>query len=105
MGTFPNLKRSFHEDEVTVKPDASKDSKRETPCVSSESDWQGSPKAEKKYLHVSPATAHHAERVFSIVRNIYGENADPVDNQGVKMVMGHISVHHSSRSSSSWTLL
>ena len=42
----------------------------------SKSDCQGSPKAERiewsHHLHVSPATIHHTEAVFSIVRRIYG---------------------------------
>ena len=44
----------------------------EKPYASSESDCQGGPKAEKtewsQKLHVSPATVHHMEAVFSIVR-------------------------------------
>ena len=48
--------------------------------ASSESDCRGSPKAEKTEwshsLHVSPATIHHLEAVFAIVRGIYGREHD-----------------------------
>ena len=39
-------------------------------------------------LHVSPATVHHAEAVFSIVRWIYGrEHDDPMDDLDVHMAI------------------
>ena len=51
----------------------------EKPYASSKSDHSGNPKAEKiqwpHNLHVFPATVHHTEAVFSIVRKIYGREA------------------------------
>ena len=39
-------------------------------------------------LHVSPATAHHTEAVFSIVKEIYGrEHDDPMDALDVNMAI------------------
>ena len=73
------------------------------PHASSKSDCQGGPKAEKMEwshnLYVFPATIHHTEAVFSIVREIYGrEHNDPMDDLDVKMaILGHISECHSSR--------
>ena len=60
------------------------------PNASSKSDCQGGPKAERKEwshnLHVSPATVHHTEAVFSIVKWIYGrEHDDFVDDLDVNM--------------------
>ena len=54
---------------------------------------------------MSPATIHHTEAVFSIVRGIYGrEHDDPMEDLNVNLaVWGHISECHSSSSSSSWT--
>ena len=52
----------------------------EKPNASRKSDCQGGPKAEKiqwsHNLHVSPATNHHTEAVFSMVREIYGREHD-----------------------------
>ena len=72
------------------------------------SDCQGCPKTEKiewsHNLHVSPATLHHTEAVFSIVMRIYGrEHDDPVDDLDVNIAIWGISEWHSSSSSSSWT--
>ena len=70
-----------------------------------------SPKAERierpHNLHMSPATIHHTEAVFSIIRGIHGrEHDDPMDDLDVNMaIWGHISEYHSSSSSSSWTRL
>ena len=55
-------------------------------------DHPGSPKAERKEwshnLHVSPATVHHMEAVFSIVRSIYGrEHVDTMDDLDVNMAI------------------
>ena len=65
---------SFQED-VTKRPVAHK-TPTGKPHASSKLDHLGSPKAERKEwshnLHVSPATVHHTEAVFSIVRKIYG---------------------------------
>ena len=72
------------------------------------SDCQGRPVAEKiEWSHnllMSPATIHHTEAVFSIVRRIYGrEFDDPMNDVDVNMaILGHISECHSSSSSSSW---
>ena len=60
--------------------------------ASSESDCGGSPKAEKTEwshsLHVSPATIHHLEAVFAIVRGIYGrEHDDPMDDLDVNVAI------------------
>ena len=39
-------------------------------------------------LHMSPATVHHMEAVFSIVRKIYErEPDDPMDDLGVNMTI------------------
>ena len=58
-------------------------------------------------LQVSPATVHHTEAVFSIVREIYGrEHDDPLSDFGRENdYLGNISECHSSSSSSSWTRL
>ena len=63
-----------------------------TPYASSKSDCQGGPKAERiewsHKLHVSPATVHHTEAVFSIVRKIYGrKHDDPMDDLDVNMTL------------------
>ena len=51
------------------------------PHASSESDWSHSP-------HVSPATIHHLEAVFSIVRSIYRrEHDDPMDDLDVNVAI------------------
>ena len=57
-----------------------------------ESDCQGGPNAERTEwshnLHVSPATIHHTEAVFSTVREIYGrEHDDRMDDLDVKMAI------------------
>ena len=96
------------EEDVTGKPVAYKTAAG-TPYEPSESACQGRPKAEKiewsHNLQVSPATIHHTEAVFSIVRRIYGrEHDDPMNNSDVNMAfLVHISECHSSSSSSSWT--
>ena len=56
------------------------------------SDHPGSPKAERiewpHHLHVSPATVHHTETVFSIVRGVHGrEHDDPMDNLDENMAI------------------
>ena len=70
---------SFQEDAVTERPITYKKATGK-PCAPSKSDHPGSPKAERKEwshnLHVSPATVHHTEAVFSIVRKIYGREHD-----------------------------
>ena len=53
---------------------------------------KGSPRAERTEwshnLHVSPATIHHTEAVFSIVREIYGrEHDDPMNDLDVNMAI------------------
>ena len=82
---------SLQEEAVTGKPVAYKNT-TEKPYASSKSDLQGSPKAERKEwshnLHVSPATVHHTEAVFSIVRNIYGrEHDDPMGDLDVNVAI------------------
>ena len=79
------------EEDVTGKPVAFQTDTGK-PCASSKSDCQGGPKAEKIQWphnpHVSPATLHHTEAVFSIVREIYGrEHDDPVDDLDVNMTI------------------
>ena len=63
------------EEDVTGKPVAC-ETATEKRYAFSKSDCQRSPKAERTEcphnLHVSPATIHHKEAVFSIVRRIYG---------------------------------
>ena len=66
-----------------------------TPYASSKSDCQGGPKAERiewsHKLHVSPATVHHTEAVFSIVRKIYErEPADPMEDLDVNAAIWSI---------------
>ena len=57
---------------------------RKKPYASSKSDCQGGPKAEKiewsHNLHVSPATIHHTEAVFSTVRGSTDEEHDDLMN-------------------------
>ena len=65
------------------------------PNASSISDHPVSPKAERKEwshnLHVSPATIHQKEAVFSIVWRIYGrEHDDPMDDLDVSMAIWDI---------------
>ena len=60
--------------------------------ASSKSDHPGSPKTERKEwshnVHVSPATVHHTEAVFSIVRGICGrEHDDPMDDLDVNIAI------------------
>ena len=62
------------------------------PYASSKSDHPGSPKAERiegfHNLHVSPATVHHTEVVFSVVRKIYERGPDdPMDDLDVNMTI------------------
>ena len=76
---------------MTRKPVAEKRATGK-PYASSKSDCQGRPKAEKTEwshnLQVSPATIHHAEPVFSIVRRIYGrEHDDPMIDLDVIMAI------------------
>ena len=63
------------EEDVTGRPVAYKTAAVK-PCAPIESDCQGRPKVEKTErfhnLHVFPATIHHTEAVFSIVKEIYG---------------------------------
>ena len=78
---------SFHEEEVTARPIACKTVTRK-PGASSKSENSGNPKAERKEwplnLHMSPATIHHTEVVFSIVRGIYERvPADPMEDLDV----------------------
>ena len=84
---------SLHEEEeVTGKPVAYKTANG-IPYASSKSDCQGGPKAVKEEnwshnLYISPATVHHMEAVFSIVRNIYGrEHDDPMDGLDVNLAI------------------
>ena len=77
------------QENVTGKPVAYKTATG-GPYASSKSDCQGSPKAEKTEwshkLRVSPATVHHMEAVFSIVRGIYGrEHDDPMNDLDVNV--------------------
>ena len=78
-----DLSESESEEDVTEKPVACKTAS-EKPYASSKSDCQGGPKAEKRErshnLHESPATIHHTEAVFSIVREIYGRKHDDLLN-------------------------
>ena len=72
-----------------MKPIACKKATGKT-NASSKSDCQGGPKAERKEwshnLHMSPATVHNTEVVFSIVRRIYGrEHDDLMDHLDVNM--------------------
>ena len=65
----------YQEEAVTVRPTAFLKVMGKL-FAPSKSDHPGSPKAERKEwshnLHVSPATVHYTEAVFSIVRGIYG---------------------------------
>ena len=70
MWIFPNLKlgvkKMWQGDRLLIKQ------LRGKPYASSKSDCQGRPKAEKTEwshnLHLSPATVHHTEAVFSIIQ-------------------------------------
>ena len=79
----------FQEKAVLVKPIICKRATGK-PNASSKSDCQGGPKAERKKwshnLHVSPATVHNTEAVFSIVKWMYGrEHDDLMDHLDVNM--------------------
>ena len=82
---------SYQEEAVLGRPIAHKKATAK-PYASSVSDCRGSPKAEKTEwshsLHVSPATIHHLEAVFSIVRGIHGrEHDDPMDDLDVNVAI------------------
>ena len=82
------------EENVTTKPVAHKTASRKS-HASSKSECQGSPKAERTEwshkLHVSPATVHHTEAVFVIVRRIYRrEHDDPMNDLDVNMAFWSI---------------
>ena len=68
---------SGSEEDVTGETGLLVKQPRGKPHASSKSDCQGGPKAEMKEwshnLHVSQATIHHMEAVFSMVRKIYGQ--------------------------------
>ena len=90
MWIFPNLKTGSVED-VTGKPIAYK-SAVVKPYAPNRSACQGGPKSEKtEWSHnqrVSPATVHHMEAAFSIVRVIYGrEHDDPMNDLDVNMAL------------------
>ena len=79
------------EEEVTGRPVACNTAQGK-PDASSKSDHPGGPKAERTEwshnLHVSPATVHHTEAVFLIVRNIYGrEHDDLMDDLDVNLTI------------------
>ena len=83
-----------NEENVTGKPVAYKTA-TEKPAASSKSDCRGGLKAERiewsNNLHVSPATVHRTEAVFSIVREVYGrEHDDPVEDLDVHMAIWSI---------------
>ena len=87
------------EEAVTGRPVACKTATGK-PHASSKSDCQGGAEAERKEwshkLHVSPATVHHMEAVFSIVRRIFGrEHDDPMNDLNVNLSFWeHISECH-----------
>ena len=74
--------------EVTGRPAARKTTTGK-PSASSDPACQESPKAEwPHHLSMSPATIHHTEAVFSIVRGIYGrEHDDPMDDLDVHVAI------------------
>ena len=79
------------EEAVTERPIAHETATGK-PFASSKPDYQGGPKAERKewphHLHMSPATVHHKEAVFSIVREISGrEHDDPMNDVDVNMAI------------------
>ena len=80
---------SFQEEAVTGRPIAYFTATSK-PVVSSKSDRPGSPKAERiersDNLYMSPATVHHTEAVFSIMKRIYErEPDDNMDDLDVNM--------------------
>ena len=82
---------SLHEEKVTERPVAYATATGK-PNASSKSDHPGSPKAERiewsHNLHMSPATVHHMEAVFSIARKIYERGPDdPMDDLDVNMAI------------------
>ena len=82
---------SLQEEPVLGRPISCKKGTGES-NASRKSDHPGSPKAEGKQWshnpHVSPATVHHTEAVFSIVKEIYGrEHDDPMDDLDVNMAV------------------
>ena len=85
---------SLHEYEVTVRLVAYKIATGK-PGAFSKSDHSGSPEAERiewsHNLHMSPATVHHMEAVFSIVRKIYERGPDdPMEDLDVNMAIWRI---------------
>ena len=80
---------SYQEEAVFGRPIARKKKASVKPKASKKSDQSLSPKATRKEwshnLHVSPATIHHTEAVFSIVREIFGREHDPMDDLDVNM--------------------
>ena len=80
------------EEDVTEKPIAFGTAAGK-PYASSKSGCQGGPTAERTEwshnLHVSPATIHHTEAVFSSGPVTYGrEHDDPMDDLGVNLAVG-----------------
>ena len=74
------------------------------PNASSKSDRSENPKAERKEwthnLHMSPATVHHMEAVFSIVRKIYERGPDDrMDDLDVNVVFWSIFLNATLRAS------
>ena len=87
----PSESETGSEEDVTGKPVDFKTATGQ-PHASSESDCPGSQKPERiqwpHNLHMSPATVHHTEAVFSIVRKIYErEPDDPMDDLDVNMAI------------------
>ena len=99
---------SLREEEVTERPVACETAKGKS-NASSKSDCKAGPKAERiewsHNLHMSPATIHHTEAVFSIVRrNLLTRKWRPYGWFGREHgYLGQISECHSSSDISSWT--
>ena len=63
--------RSNHEKEVTEKPVASRNSEKSGNCKAGSREWPHN-------FRMSPASVPHMEKVYSIVRQIYGRS--PTDD-------------------------
>ena len=83
---------SSHQEEAVLGRPIARKKTTAKPYATSVSDCWGSPKAEKTEWshnqHVSPATIHDLEAVFSIVRGIHGrEHDDPLDDLDVNVAI------------------
>ena len=90
---------SNHEKEVTVKPVASRNSENSGNSNAGSRKWP-------HHFHMSPAVVPHMEKVYSIVRQIYGRSpTDDLNDLNLNTAAWKIYVRQSSSCSSSWSRL